>query len=134
MMLRSKKEEVVAKLRKDIENANAIFLTNLIGITSNDSVQLRKDIRKAGGKVLVTRNTLFRRAAEGTHCEAVLAKLKGPNAVALSFGDAPGVAKVLYEASKTLEAVQLKGGYLGSQELKAKDVRLKVISLQQKVI
>lgn len=121
-MIRSDKELIVAKIKENIDAANAIFLTNLIGMPSNDSVKLRKGLRDVGGKVIITRNTLFRKAAVGTKCEALLSELSGPNALAFSFGDAPSVAKVLYEASKSMEVIQFKGGFLGSRELNQKDV------------
>ena len=122
MMHRSKKEEIVSNIRECLNEANAIFLTNVIGVTSNDSIQLRKELRGVGGKIIVARNTLFRKAAEGTLYEKFLSDLKGTNAVAFSFKEAPSVAKILYDSSKTLEPIQFKGGYLGTSELGAKDV------------
>lgn len=116
-MNRAQKDELIASLRKDIEAARGIFLTNLIGISSNDAVALRKNVRESQGKVVITRNTLFRKAAEGTCAEAMLADLKGPHAVAFAFEDAPGVAKVLKNAGKEHEVVELKGGILNGETL-----------------
>ena len=122
MMMRSQKEEVVKQLKEHFSNSKAVFLTNLIGISSNDGVKIRKDVRDAKGTVVVTRNTLFRRAAEGTHLEGMLKDLKGPNAVAFAFEDAPAVAKVLYDAGQEQELVDLKAGFLGDKELTKEEV------------
>lgn len=122
MMLRSEKEKIVANIHENFKNSNAIFLTNLIGISSNDAVLLRKGLRDVGGKIFVARNTLLRKAAEGTGFENLFKKLKGPNALAFSFKDAPSVAKVLYDSAKTLEIIQFKGGFLGTKELTGKDI------------
>ena len=65
MLKRAEKDEIIAGLKKDIEAARGVFLTNLIGISSNDSVALRKDVRDKQGKIVVTRNTLFKKADEG---------------------------------------------------------------------
>jgi large subunit ribosomal protein L10 len=119
---RSKKNELIEALKGDIDKANAVFLTNLIGVQSNDAVAIRKKVRDAGGKIVVTRNTLFEIAGKGTKCESLLKDLKGPSAVALAFDDAAAVAKVLKKSGEDLEAVTLKGGVLGEQVLSINEV------------
>jgi large subunit ribosomal protein L10 len=44
VLTRSKKNELVSGLKGDIDKANAVFLTNLIGIQSNDAVAIRKKL------------------------------------------------------------------------------------------
>ena len=122
MLTRSKKDELVSGLKGDIDKANAVFLTNLIGIQSNDAVEIRKKIRDVGGKVVVTRNTLFEIAGKDTKCSDLLANLKGPTAVAFAFDDAAAVAKALKESGKSLEEVSLKGGVLGDKVLSVQEV------------
>jgi large subunit ribosomal protein L10 len=123
MMTRAEKDVVIKDLKEKIESARGIFLTNLIGISANDSVAIRKQIRDAKGSVVVTKNSLFGKAAEGTKAEELLSGLKGTNAVAFAFEDAPGVAKALYEASKELEPVTLSKGFLGDKALTEADVQ-----------
>ncbi len=123
MLTRAKKEDIVSNLKESIENANALFLTNLIGVSANDAVAIRKSVREAKGKVVVTRNTLFRRAAEGTYAEELLSGIKGPHAVAFSFEDAPGVAKALYDAGEENEVVDLKGGFLKEKALTVEEIK-----------
>ena len=121
-MTRTDKETIVSGLRAKIDKSKALFLTNLIGVASNDANILRKNVREADGSVVIARNTLFRKAAEGTSAQDLLAKLKGPSAVAFAFEDAPGVAKALYDAGKEHELIELRGGLLGDQELTKADV------------
>ncbi|TNE95859.1 MAG: 50S ribosomal protein L10 [Deltaproteobacteria bacterium] len=123
MLNRADKEALVDGLKKDIEGARAVFLTNLIGIPSNDSVGIRKQIREAAGKVVVTRNTLFTRAAVGTYAEKLLAELKGPHALAFAFEDAPAVAKALKKAAEDFDVVEFKGGFLNGEELSIADIK-----------
>ena len=90
----------------------------MIGLSSNDAVELRKSLRDADAKISVTRNTLFERAAIGTVCEELVKGLKGPHAVAFANGDAAAVAKTLKEAGENFEnIVNLKGGILKGQSL-----------------
>lgn len=117
MLKRADKEALVDGLRKDISEARGVFLTNMIGIPSNDSVSIRKQVRESQGKVVVAKNTLLKRAAEGTSFEKVFENLKGPHALAFAFEDAPGVAKVLKKAAKDHEVIEFKGGMLGGEEL-----------------
>ncbi len=122
MLTRAKKEEIVAGLKTSIEESKAVFLTNLIGVGANDSVAIRRKVREADGKVIVTRNTLFKRAAAGTHLEDLFKDVKGPHAIAFAFKDAPGVAKVIYEAGKENDLIDFKGGFLGDKALSAAEV------------
>lgn len=123
MMTRAEKDAVVSSIREKIEKSQAVFLTNLVGIPSVDSVRIRKNVREAKGHVAITRNTLFARAAKGTYAENLLKDLKGSTAVAFAFEDAPGVAKVINDATGEFEGiVTIKGGMLGTQTLTKADV------------
>jgi large subunit ribosomal protein L10 len=123
MLSRSEKEAIIQDLNKDIGRAKAIFLTNLIGISSNDAVSVRKAVRDSNGKMVVTRNTLFKKAAAGTAAEALVANLSGPHALAFAFEDPAAVAKSLKEAGASLELVDLKGGVLDGQLLTKAQVK-----------
>lgn len=123
MMNRTEKEAVVSSIRTHIEKSQALFLTNLIGIPANDAVRIRKEVREANGHVAITKNSLFELAAKGTYAEEVLSGLKGTNAVAFAFEDAPGVAKVIHTAAGEFEdKVTVAAGMLGEQKLTKEEV------------
>ncbi len=123
MMTRSEKDAVVSSIKEKIEKAQAVFLTNLVGIPSVDSVRIRKSVREANGHVVITRNTLFARAAKGTYAEGLLNDLKGSSAVAFAFEDAPGVAKIINDAAGEFkDIVTVRGGMLGTQNLSTAEV------------
>ncbi len=110
-------------MRSELKKAKAVFLTNLIGIAATDAARVRKGVREANGKLIINRNKLIEKAAQGTASEALLKNLKGPNAVALVFDDnAPGVAKALHQAGTELEPVTLKAGILDGKLLTKQDV------------
>lgn len=117
MMTRAQKDVVIADLKEKINSSEALFLTNMIGISANDAVEVRKTVREAKGTIVVTRNSLFGKAAEGTHAEELLSGLKGTNAVAFAFEEAPVIAKAVYDASKNLEHLTLGKGFLGKELL-----------------
>lgn len=123
MMTRAEKDAVVSSVKEKIEKSQAVFLTNLVGIPSVDSVRIRKNVRDAKGHMVIARNTLLARAAKGTHIESLVSDLKGSTALAFAFEDAPGVAKIINEATTEFEGiVTLKGGMLGTQKLSKADV------------
>ena len=117
MLNRADKEAIIAEIKNDLGKASGVFLTNLVGITANDAVKIRKDVRDAKGKMAIARNTLFARAAKGTSYEKLLSNLSGPHALAYAYGDAVAVVKTLKEAGESLELVQLKGGVLDGKDL-----------------
>ena len=123
MLSRKDKQAIIDGLKADFDKASGFFLTNLVGITANDAVQVRKDVREKGGKIVVTRNTLFRKAAEGTKCEPLFSSIKGTNAVAFAFADSAAVVKVLRDAGKDKEQVTLGGGFLGDVALSVAQVK-----------
>jgi large subunit ribosomal protein L10 len=121
-MLRTEKDEAIKKVKENLAKSQAIFLTNLVGIQANEAVKVRKGVRDANGYMIITRNSLFERAAKGTYAEKLLSNLKGPSAVAFAFEDAPAVAKVIFEANKENDKILLKGGVLDGKDLSAAEV------------
>src|SRR5210317_1696635 len=105
MLTRAEKQTIIDGLKANIEKSQAIFLTNLVGIESNDAVQIRKSVRDAGGTIVITRNTLFGKASAGMFCEDIMQGLKGKNAVAFAFEDPASIAKILKEAGKNQDVV-----------------------------
>lgn len=123
MLTRAEKEALVEGLKKDIAASRAVFLTNMIGIPSNSSVAIRKNVRDSQGKIVVAKNTLLKKAAEGTAFEGAFANLKGPHALAFAFEDAPSVAKALKNAAKEHEVVEFKAGLLAGEEISIDQIK-----------
>ena len=119
MMTKRQKENVVQNIQSDIQKAIALFYTDIIGMKSNDANALRKELRHVGGKVVVTKNTLFAKAAKGTYVEESTKGLKGSTAMVFAFEDPAAVAKCFKKLQKTQESVSLQNGFL---EKKALDV------------
>ena len=60
------KQEVVAQLKSKLDGAVAGVLVDYRGITVTDDTKLRRELREAGIDYAVVKNTLLRRALEGT--------------------------------------------------------------------
>lgn len=114
-MLRSKKESVVAKLTDKLSASKAIFLSDFKGLKVEKLSGLRNKIRDAGGEYEVAKNTLIRRAVQGTESEPISEMLAGNNALSTSQGDPAALAKALVDFAKTEEKLVIKGGILSGQ-------------------
>ena len=123
MLDRAQKQQVIDSIKADIEGSQALFLTNMVGISAHGAVSIRKHLREESeGKVVVAKNALLKRAAEGTRAHGLLSNLEGPNALAFAFGDASAVAKCLKKAGDDFDAISIKGGLLNGQELTVEDI------------
>lgn len=116
-MDRTTKEQVVEELRAEFDGVQTILVAEYRRLTVDKVVTLRKNLRENGVKYRVVKNTLARRAIEGTDKEFLGKYLVGPMAIAWSATDPVSAAKVLSEFAKTNEALKIKAGYLTGQEL-----------------
>ena len=102
------KQPIVDEIAGYLADAQAMVLVDYRGLTVEEDTQLRKALREAGVDYKVYKNTLIKRAVKGTAFEAVTDLCEGPTAIATSASTAP--ARVLYEATKKMPNLELKGG------------------------
>ncbi len=108
------KEALVAELREKLGEATAVVVTEYRGLKAGDLVALRTELRGSNVELRVVKNTLLRRASEGTVLHEIALKLEGPSAVALAFGEPTDAAKKLDANVKKLEKFNVKGGVIES--------------------
>src|SRR5918992_22931 len=115
----TKKIERVAQLKKQIEGSNALLLTEYRGLTVSDITELRSSLREGGARFAVIKNTLMRRALEGTDAAGLGSLFDGPSAVAFVREDPVAAAKSVTAAAKRYPALLLKGGFVEGRVLSA---------------
>ena len=89
------KQEVVAQLKSKLDGAVAGVLVDYRGITVTDDTKLRRELREAGIDYAVVKNTLLRRALEGTEYSEMASVLENTTAFAVSHEDPVAAAKIL---------------------------------------
>ncbi len=104
------KSALVEELHEKLGRASAVVLTEYRGLKAGDMVKLRSGMRDSQIEILVVKNSLLRRAAQGTNSEQILDGLAGPTAVALAFGEPTEAAKLLTNGAKEYEPFILKNG------------------------
>jgi len=117
------KVKLVEELKDKFSRANATFLAEYQGIKSTNMDSIRKALRDESVEFKVVRNTLARRAIEGTSLEPIGEHLKGPTALIFSFKDAAGAAKSLTQFSKDYPKLKLLLGSLGDKMLNVEEIK-----------
>lgn len=120
-MKQSDKSKIVEEFRGELETASAAFVTQYRGMTVAEMMVLRGRIRAAGGSYRVVKNTLAKRAAQGTRFQALDPFLTGPTAIA--WGSDPAApAKALADYAKENPKLVLVGGVLDGKTLRVEEI------------
>jgi large subunit ribosomal protein L10 len=106
------KKQFVQQLRERFEKTRLVILTDYKGLDVATMTELRARLREADIEYEVIKNTMLRRASEGTHVEGIKDEFKGPSAVAMSYVDPVSPAKILTEFAKKNEKLQIRAGVL----------------------
>jgi len=120
---RQDKKNVVETLHTAWLEANTGVVTHYRGLTVAQMGTLRRDLRSAKVHMQVVKNTLARRAAEGTSFTVTEEFLTGPTAIA--YGNDPvALAKALSDFAKSNNALKILGGVLDGKRLGEADVKM----------
>jgi len=92
------------------------------GLSVAEMTELRKEARNAGVYMRVVKNTLARRAVEGTEFECMQQTLKGPILLAFAKDDPGAAARVIKNFAKEHNALQAVSLSAGGQLLPASDL------------
>jgi len=113
---------VVAEISAQLTKAKAIVVAEYRGLEVGRMTELRAKARKSGVYLRVLKNTLARRAVEGTPFAGLSQHLKGP----LVYGISPDpvtAAKVLNEFAKSNEKLVIRGGAMPNVLMSVKEVK-----------
>jgi large subunit ribosomal protein L10 len=115
------KKEVVAEFSARLAKAQAIVLAEYRGLPVEKITQLRARARASGVYLRVLKNTLARRAVQGTPFEKLADQMVGPLAYGVS-DDPVSAAKLLHAYAKENDKLVIKGGAIPGQVMNAKEV------------
>jgi large subunit ribosomal protein L10 len=115
------KKEVVAEVSARLANAQAVVLAEYRGLPVEDITVLRSQARASGVYLRVLKNTLARRAVQGTPFEKLADQMVGPLAYGIS-DDPVAAAKVLHTYAKKNDKLVIKGGAMPNYVMSAKEI------------
>ena len=125
MKTREQKQKDLEELTQRFKEAKAAMVVGFQKMTVAKDQELRNQLREAGVSYEVVKNTLARRASEGTALEGATDHFKGVTAVALSNGDPVGLSKAISKFAKanpdifTFKAGIVEGKVVALNEVEA---------------
>ena len=122
-MNREGKEQVVSHLSDKLKEASLVVATDYRGLSVEQITQLRNELRSVSSDYRVAKNTLLKRASQGTDLEQLHEYFTGPTAILLSPGDPIAPVKVLVKYLKDYSALSIKAGVLEGTFLSAEDTQ-----------
>lgn len=118
----AEKQAIVAEVNEAAMKALSAVVSDYRGLTVEQMTTLRAKARDSGVYVKVVRNTLARRAIEGTDFECLKDTLVGPTMFAFSQEDPGSAARLLKAYAKDWQALQVKALSIGGRLLSADQI------------
>ncbi|HID82546.1 MAG TPA: 50S ribosomal protein L10 [Chromatiales bacterium] len=117
------KKQVVSEVAAVAADAHSVIAAEYAGLTVEELTDLRKKARDGGVYLRVVKNTLARRAFEGTDYECMREGLVGPLMLAFSQEDPGAAARVLKDFSDDNEKLNVKLISIGGELLDASELK-----------
>ncbi len=99
---------------KDLEEkksrAKAVILAEYAGLNSKQQTKLRQQVKKAGGELIIAKNTLIGRILGKSELDQ---SLNGQTTAVFSYEDEVGALKALVNFTKEAESLKIKQGLIG---------------------
>ncbi len=116
------KKAVVAEVAEVAARAHSVVAADYRGLTVSQMTELRAKAREGGVLVRVVKNTLARRAVEGTEFECLQEGLVGPLLLAFSLEEPGSAARLVKGFAKEHDKFSVKLVAFGGQMLPATDL------------
>jgi large subunit ribosomal protein L10 len=116
------KQAMVSEVSAKLVGAQSVIVAEYRGLDVEKVTQLRSKARKSGVFLRVLKNTLARRAVQGTPFEKLSEQMVGPLMYGISQDPVAG-AKVLSEFAKDNELFVIKAGAMPGSMMSAKDIK-----------
>ncbi|WP_075186041.1 50S ribosomal protein L10 [Teredinibacter haidensis] len=127
------KKAIVADVNETAANALSLVIADARGVTVGDMDSLRKLARENNVNLRVVRNTLAKRAMQGTDFECVNEALTGPSLFGFSMEDPGAAARIFKDFAKQQENFEVKALSIGGKLLESSqiDTLAKLPTLEQ---
>ena len=118
-----KKLDIVQNLTEKISKAKAMIVTDYRGIKHKDLENIRKLLKKSNAELVVSKNTLLKRAlSQHSDSKGLFTSLAQSTAVLFEYGDEVAPLKELLKFFKTAAMGKAKAGILGDRVLTESEV------------
>lgn len=122
MLNLEQKKAIVAEIAEIASSAHSAIAAEYVGLTVENMTELRNAARKGGVYLRVARNTLARRALQGTDFECMSDGLTGQLVLAFSQEDPGAAARVIKDFAKSNDKLVVKLVSIGGKMLTPADI------------
>lgn len=126
------KQPIVDEIKALLDGAVAVTAVDYLGLTVEQDTELRKQLREAGVTYKVFKNTLIKRAAEGTDFAQLDGVLEGPTAIAVSKDDPAAAARIIAKFAEKADKLELKAAVAEGKLYDQNEVKVLQLSLPEK--
>jgi large subunit ribosomal protein L10 len=116
---RADKQGTIKEIQEVIQQNETFYLVDFKGLKVKDISVLRDRVRESSGSLRVVKNTLLKKAAEGTNLSSADTWMEGPTALAWASVDPIPLAKVLVTFAKENPNLKVKGGVVDGKAVDA---------------
>jgi large subunit ribosomal protein L10 len=128
---RASKDATLSEMAQRLSKAPMVVIADYRGTTVKDITAFRSSLKKAGLHYEVVKNTIAKRALQGTPMENFTKSVTGMSGWVFSNEDAIASAKVIRDIGKNFKTIEIKGGWFDGAVLDASAVA-KVADLPSK--
>ena len=119
---RAEKEQELQELTSAFSGVDTAILVDYKGLNVPQVTELRRQLRAARAHYKVVKNTLAKRASQGTKLASLESHFVGTTAIAYTGGDAVLLAKALTTFMKTAPKLSIKAAMLQGQAIQPAEV------------
>ncbi|UCD15743.1 MAG: 50S ribosomal protein L10 [Candidatus Omnitrophota bacterium] len=117
------REKIIEEIKERVQDTKGCFFVGFNKVKASPYNCLRNDLHKVGSKVLVTKNSLLKRAFTDLGWQDLDGFLEGETGIVFVYDkDIVGACKIMVNFSKEREVLQIKGGFLGGEKVDSKQV------------
>ena len=116
------KQQIVAEVNEVAASALSAVVADYRGLTVAEMTEMRSKARETGVYLRVVRNTLAKRAVEGTEYECLDETFVGPTLIAFSQEDPGSAARLVKDYAKEHDALEVKALSIGGELIDASQI------------
>jgi len=127
------RETLVNHIKEGVDENSNVFLISYSKVSSVQASELRKDLKKIGADVYVSKNSVAQIALKELEQKELAERIDGQTAFVWSTADSVAVSKILVKFSEDIKTVTVQGGLLDGRLIEEADV-IKLSSLPSREV